>query len=315
MRTSRWILFSVFVIILITVIICKSEFTPQLLEDATYGMPALIKRGYIDNLYIGSSMFRQGLDIETLDRDGESHYVLGYNGNQPIMEYYELNKLLSEGLRIKNLYIDMYAYSAWKEPAIEDEKIFMEMGFIDKVNMINLLGRDRIDFGSFWRMFVTGNNELLLFWPINYPLINSQFKNGGSLVKTESADQATLDSYSNVLIEDKMNLLQKESIKKIISLAKEENINLIFVETPKYYTTCMDSSYQNAMKEYIDFLETQGVNCYVECNTASNNNSDESCIMVYDYEVSNATYFSDLLHLSYNGRVRFSKSLVNLRKR
>ena len=165
------------------IVFIKNQYTPFLLRNATYGMPALIEKGKVDNLYIGSSMFRQGLDIHTLEKMQEDNYVLAYNGNQPVWEYLQLQHLLEEGVEIKNLYIDMYVYSAWNIPKIQDEKMFLEMSLKEKIKVWEIIASKSGGFGDLWRIFVSSNNELLLTWPISSVIINSQFYKGGTKQK------------------------------------------------------------------------------------------------------------------------------------
>ena len=128
------------IIICILLLLVKNQYSYLLLTNSTYGMPALIKQGTVENLYLGSSMFRQGLDINILDgKTKTTNYILAYNGNQPALEYYELKYLLEHNVKISNLYIDMYIYSAWEEPEISDEKLFMEVGIEEKYNLWNLI--------------------------------------------------------------------------------------------------------------------------------------------------------------------------------
>ena len=71
-------------------ILLKNQYG-SVFAGSTYGMPALLKQGEVDHLFIGSSMFRQGLDIDALEEnlDG-SVYILSYNGNQPVFMAKEL---------------------------------------------------------------------------------------------------------------------------------------------------------------------------------------------------------------------------------
>lgn len=165
-------------IIGIIILIIKNEFSPMLLLSANYGMPALIKTGEVDNLYIGSSMFRQGIDIMVLDENGERNYILAYNGNQPVLEYYQLKNLLDNNLKIENLYVDMYVYSAWAQPKISDEKMLMEFGIKDKWSLYKLISNGE-NAKTFWQMFVTGNNELLATWIFSNKIIDGNFSRGG----------------------------------------------------------------------------------------------------------------------------------------
>ena len=104
----------------------KNEYG-RLLPASTYGMQAAIRKGEIDHLFIGSSMFRQGLSIDVLEEELEgSAYILSYNGNQPAFMDMELEYMLKEGLKIQNLYIDLYPYTAAATPWLSDTKILLD---------------------------------------------------------------------------------------------------------------------------------------------------------------------------------------------
>ena len=95
-------------VIALALILAKNEYA-RLLPASTYGMQAAIRKECVDNLFIGSSMFRQGLDINMLEEKlPGSSYILSYNGNQPALMAMELQYMLENGLEIRNLYIDLY---------------------------------------------------------------------------------------------------------------------------------------------------------------------------------------------------------------
>ena len=50
------------------VIVLKNQYG-SIFTGNTYGMPKLIEQGTVDHLFIGSSMFRQGLDIDALEEN------------------------------------------------------------------------------------------------------------------------------------------------------------------------------------------------------------------------------------------------------
>lgn len=89
-----------FIIALILILI-KNEYA-RCLPASTYGMQAAIRKERVDNLFIGSSMFRQGLDIDVLEAElPGSSYILSYNGNQPALMALELQYMLEQGLQVK----------------------------------------------------------------------------------------------------------------------------------------------------------------------------------------------------------------------
>lgn len=289
----------------------KNEFSPLLLKDASYGIPALIAQGYVDNLYLGSSMFRQGIDIMTLEDNGEKNYILAYNGNQPALEYYQLKTLLNNGLKINNLYVDMYVYSAWAQPKISDVKMLMEFGLSDKWSLYKLLPSD---WKLFWQMFVTGNNELLSTWIINGQLVNSYFYKGGTTAKPSASDKIRLDSLTLPEIDESMNPVQKEFSIKLIQLAKDNGINLVYLESPKYCNMADNPEYIRAMSQYIDFLESQDA-AYILCDITWKLTGQKENCKYYLYDNSNSEYYVDNGHLSYAGRLEYTQKIEELTKR
>lgn len=295
------------IMICLLLILVKNQYSCMLLRDSTYGMPALIKQGSVENLYLGSSMFRQGLDINILDEHcNHTNYILAYNGNQPALEYYELKYLLDHNVQIENLYVDMYVYSAWEEPEISDEKLFMEMGTSEKWRLWELLspnlGNTYIQ--TLWRFWINSNNELILTWPISSPIINSQFCNGGALTKTDSTSYEVLSQASTPSISDKMNSTQEYYIKELIRLSKEYHINLVFIETPKYEIIANDTTYLSAMKQYAQLLSDEHIKYVVSENTQSTCQLNNAYF--YSFDHSEISYYMDAMHLSYNGRVAFT---------
>ena len=66
-------------VIALALILAKNEYA-RLLPASTYGIQAAIRKECVDNLFIGSSMFRQGLDIDVLEEKlPGSSYILSYN--------------------------------------------------------------------------------------------------------------------------------------------------------------------------------------------------------------------------------------------
>lgn len=284
----------------------KNQYSCLLLTNSTYGMPALIRQGSVKNLYLGSSMFRQGLDINLLD---DSTYILSYNGNQPCLEYYELKYLLDHDVHIENLYIDMYVYSAWEEPEISDEKLFMEIGIPEKYILWKLIktNPESSNFEALWRIWVNSNNELILTWPVSSPVINSQFHQGGSLTRTNSLSPEALAQTTAPAIMENINSTQEYYIKELIQLARNNQINLLFVETPKYETVANDASYLSAIQKYAELLDEEQAAYVVSENTLKQCQLNN--VQFYSFDVSNENYYMDSVHLAYHGRTVFTNTL------
>ena len=275
----------------------KNEYAWHLMKNYNYGIPALIEQGEIDNLYMGSSMFRQALSIDVLEKESkETHYILTYNGNQPFMEYIELEYLLKKGVKIKRLYLDMYVYTLASDPQISDEKIFSEIDIVTKKQVEALI--EHIQPADRWSMWVTSNNEQLLMMFITGTLINNTFRNGVTLVECIGMDIGAYKKLCPPMEPDSINSLQISAIKNIINICSNNDIELIFLDTPKSHAVCDSANYRNIMKEYSDILEGYNVKHIVQG-------------VDYDFDTDNSKFFMDAVHLSSEGRKVFTEELIN----
>lgn len=311
---KKFIKYLLSVIVLCTLIILiKSEFSLILLKHANYGMPVLIEQGTVDNLFIGSSMFRQGIDIDYLEENKETNYVLSYNGNQPILEYYQLKYLIDHDVSIRNLYVDMYAYAAWSETKVSDEKLFMEIGIEEKWKLWKILSKGKLaaDMKTFWELFVTSNNEIIATWPVSGRIVNSLFYKGGSTSKPVASSESVLNSMSVPAIKGEMNNTQRTHLIKLINLAKENGINIVFIESPKYCNMAENESYICAMRQYMNLLDEESVE-YILCESTWNLTGANDNIMKYPYNNKNVNYYVDNGHLSYEGRIEFTKQILQV---
>ena len=275
----------------------KNAVSPLLMRGSTYGMNALIKKGEVKNLFIGSSMFRQGLDAEILDRYmAMDWYLLSYNANQPVMEAFELEYLLDHGVKIDNLYIDMYAYTAFDEPKLSDEKILLDISLTQKAELYKLLYGGKPRAKELWQMYISSNNDAIITWPVTARVVNDQFDRGTTKAFTRGSDENELNGAEPFIISSTMHPEQKEGIQRIIDLSKENNINLIFVETPKYNTIQSYEPYMNAMQQYMEYLDKEGTRYIL---------AEDICI-----DNSDASLFMDQVHLSSEGRREFTEGLM-----
>ena len=123
-------------------VILKNEYA-RCLPVSTYGMQAAVAKKETDHLFIGSSMFRQGLSIDVLEEElPGSSYILSYNGNQPALMAMELQYMLEEGLKVDNLYIDLYPYTAAADPWISDTKILLDTDLDFKIRAWKLMAEN-----------------------------------------------------------------------------------------------------------------------------------------------------------------------------
>ena len=280
------------------IIVLKNQYG-SIFAGSTYGMPAAVKKGEIDHLFIGSSMFRQGLDIDALEEnlDGEV-YILSYNGNQPVFMAKELEYLLEEGLKINNLYIDFYAYTLTAVPWISDTKMFLDTDLGFKMDAWKIMSENNeVGLKDFYEMFVTANNEQILMYPINNAIVSSQFRNGGSLMAPAGQSKEHLDTL-DLGVRDGLFESQLAGYDRILELAEAYAINLLFIETPKYEKMLKDTRegcYSDLLNEMIAWAKQAGAS-YLLADT-------------FAFDHADAANFQDLIHLSGQGRRTYCQML------
>lgn len=294
MKNKRIISVLVIILFMVSLLIIKAEYASLIYRDSTYGMPALVVKGGIENLYLGSSMFRQGLDIESIENHQSDSYILAYNGNQPVSELIELEYLISNNVKIKNLYVDMYAYSMTAEPDISDDKLLLETDIATKYRLMKSVEDKSLQ--KLWSVCVSANNDMILTAPIVNPILNSQFRSGGALTVTGGLDGDAYGKLVPPVDTDIINEEQKKAVGDIVTLCKENDIEVVFIETPKSQVVMRDLNYRSIMESYRELLDDHGVQ-YI---------SSED----YKFDYDNSYNFIDAIHLSYQGRVNFSENLL-----
>lgn len=280
-------------------VILKNQYG-SIFAGNTYGIPAVVKQQKIDHLFIGSSMFRQGLDIDVLEENLDGNvYILSYNGNQPVFIAEELEYLLENGVEIENLYIDFYAYTLTAVPWISDTKMFLDTDLAFKTDAWKIMSQyNEVDFGDFYEMFVTANNEQILMYPVNNAIVSSQFRNGGSLMVSGGQSEEYLDSL-DLGVRDGLYEEQLEGYEKILKLSQEYGISLLFIETPKYEKLLTDTrkgGYPELLEEMVSWAEKK--------------DAPYLLAEVFDFDHSDGANFQDLIHLSGAGRKSYCEMLT-----
>ncbi|HOP12239.1 MAG TPA: hypothetical protein PK629_12200 [Oscillospiraceae bacterium] len=289
------------------------------MKNAEFGMSRLISDSEIDRLYIGSSIFRQGLDVNTIgEKVSGSNFLLSYNGNQPCLEALELKYLIDHGVRIGTLYVDMYAYTLVAGVSLSDDRMFLDTDFQFMKELYRTLSENgKAGMKELFEMVVTANNELFLTWPISYPLINSRYLNGSGTAVTEGRTAEDLEKLPINTENTTLNSVQVQGLYDIALLCRENDIDLMFIETPKYRKAAQNQAYPDIMTQYMALLTGENVRMIVSSETyaaylSAGNEENAALITTYEFDCENASYFQDLIHLSTEGKETFSTVLADL---
>ena len=164
--------------VMVALLFCMvKNFIGYKFPNSSYGMQAAIGMEEIDHLFIGSSLFRQGIDILTLENNMEGNsYIMSYNGNQPVQILEEMKMLLRNDVKIENAYVDLYVYSAALRPAISDTKLIWDLDFGGKIAVYkDMVIYSEAGFPEFFDFFIKSNNEYMLMYPIFYSTLKNEF--------------------------------------------------------------------------------------------------------------------------------------------
>ena len=297
----------------------KLLMTNAMKKTAEYGMSRLISDGQINQLFLGSSMFRQGIDSVVIgEKSAKSAYLLSYNGNQPCLEAMQLAYLIEHGVQIDTLVVDMYAYTLVSDVTLSDNRLFLDTDFDYMMELYRLMAENgKAGIKGLFEMAVTANNELFLTWPVSYPLINTRYRNGSSTAVNEGKTAEYLEGLPINTENTTLTAVQVQGLSDMIRLCRENSINLVFVETPKYQKTALNKAYQENMTQYMTLLAAENVRMIVSNETyaaylEAGNAEDAALIESYEFNNDNAAYFQDLIHLSTAGKEMFSTSLADL---
>ena len=275
------------------------------LPNQNRGIQDCINKGVIDNLFIGSSMFRQGIDIDSLNESSNGiNYILSYNGLQPFAIETILKILLQHNCIIKNLYVDMYAFSIVSSPKISDKRLIWDLNLSDKIKIFNKI-YSGWSFSAGFDFFGRLNNEYFITHPISNYLVSKRYKNGGRIRSLNESELTSIQLSAREpmmlnALKKGINEVQLQSISGLIIICKQNNINVVFCETPKHAVISKNEIYNRVMNKYVSFLKEKNVKYILGSDIP--NFSD------------NSSFFQDFVHLSCKGSKSFTNYLLKNRK-
>ncbi len=304
------------IILSASIITVKNVYSWDLTGYYDRGLKRVINLGTVDRLYIGSSLVRKGINIAEAEKYSQSGFLLHYGSLDPLDMSMLLEIMLQHGLVIENLYIDMHTSAAVPYHGAEGS-IFFEVPLSMRVKIFQLImqnsGANFLKIG--WEVFVSDGNEKLLFWPLYKTAISRAYYKGGypeGYVRPGTTREI-LDAEENHDNNPGIDVTQKRGILKIIKLCKENNINLAFLELPKYSAKVNNSIYQKFMTEYISLINENGVKCIISAELLKQLNIHENDkVISYEFNHDNPEYFTDQIHLSSEGSIALMKSLTKV---
>ena len=299
-------------VISMLIVFAKVKYSAKLMKKANFGVTKAASIGPIDNLFIGSSMFRQGIDIKALTPEGNISFLLAYNGNQPVLELEEIRRFYELGGKARVLVVDMYVYSLAAKPKLSDTRILLDDADGDYLKRIyECLKYGDADWTTYYQMAFQANNEFLLTAPLFFKMINGRYYNGNNLVKTRGASAERLARAALLPAPTEPRPYQAKALAELVKLCNEHGTTVLFIETPKYCKVIEeDAEYIRGMEKYVMLLN--GLACQMIIHEKTLNKmqiGEMSSLRTYVFDNEDASQYMDLIHLSFDGRQRFSSML------
>ncbi|MBQ7560727.1 MAG: hypothetical protein IJS99_02675 [Synergistaceae bacterium] len=288
----------------------KNIYSCELSLQIDKGIYKAAKLGEITNLYIGSSMFGRGININEAEKVGPDSFILAYNGFDPTLELLVIEYLIKHNTAIKNLYLDMYAYSAAQESKLAESRMIFDSPLSLKIALWQTITRNQENYLALtWELFISSGNDIFLLWPLYKKLVANRYHKGATLGNLSGTTREILDSTPVPQTgTGNINNLQKEAITKIIKLCREHNINLVFIETPKFFDTINSGIYSSIMQEYINLLRENEAKYFISQELINRLNISGTG---YKFSHSDPSLFIDHIHLSTLGSIEFTRLMTS----
>lgn len=303
MNYKKILLTIVSILIIFLAVVLGKNCLSYKLPNSAMGVRSIVNLKSVDTLFIGSSGYRKGIDMEEIVNSLEgSSFMLTYNGNEPFNIYIELKELLNEGVDIGRLIVDFNPSMADRGADLSDKRLLWDISMDSKLELWNALKKEETtDLFTFYDYWVLSNNDYMVTYPVSYRLISSRYNYGGSTSLDESAGKTREELEAMPVIEKPgINPLQEESIRNIIKLCSNNSIELIFMESPRYITMENDENYRAKSEMMKDIIESEGAKVILRSDL--------------EFDNSKAEYYSDLTHMSGDGKRELTGDIIALLK-
>lgn len=297
---KTWITIFIALLVFFSIVLLKN-YCSYLLPNDAMGVRSVVAQKHVDTLFLGSSAYRKGIDMYLIEEklEGES-YALTYNGNEALNMAIELKELLKAGTEIELLVVDFNPSMMDRGADLSDKRLLWDISMEGKLSLWRELAKcEDTDFFTFYDYFVLSNNDYMLTYPVSHPLIADRYYRGGCTQADETPGSTREELNELEIVENPgVNELQLKSIGEIVALCKKHEIEVVFLESPRYYRMESDENFMKKAAILEEYLSEQGV----------------TSILTEDlgFDNTNPAYYSDLTHMSGDGKREFTSLLIPL---
>lgn len=289
-------------ILFIAVVLLKNCYSYKI-SNKDMGIQSVISQKEVDYLFVGSSSFRKGVNMRTLESELDgSVFMLTYNGNQPMNVMIELEDIIKAGTKLGTVIYEIEPGMVDRGADLSDKRLLWDVDMSSKVKIWNYLkDREDADFFMFFDYWVSSNMDYLITYPIAHKVIAKRYYLGGNDGEDVSSGKTAKELEELPIKEDPgIDKLQGESLVNIIKLCKDNGIDLIFIEPPKYITMYSDENFKGKLDDLTALLKENDAEVYLADDLGFDNTKPE--------------YYSDLSHMSGDGMKELTSDILKVLK-
>jgi len=289
-------------ILFMAIVLLKNCYSYKI-PNEDMGIQSVIARKDVDYLFVGSSSFRKGINMKTLESElNGSVFMLTYNGNQPMNVMIELQDILDAGTKLGKVIYEIEPGMVDRGADLSDKRLLWDVDMNSKVKIWNYLKeREDADFFMFFDYWVSSNMDYLITYPVAHKVIAKRYYLGGNDGDDVSKGKSAEDLSKLPIKEDPgIDKLQEDSLIDIINMCNENGVELIFVEPPKYINMYSDKNFAEKLDDMVKLLKDNGAKVYLGQDLGFDNTKAE--------------YYSDLSHMSGDGMKELTADIIKILK-
>lgn len=283
-----------------TGVICVKNCYSYKLRNDAMGVRSVISKGHIDTLFVGSSAYRKGIDMHMIEEElpGES-FMLTYNGNQPFNMLIELTEIINGGGDVDTIVMDFNPSMVDRGADLSDKRLLWDITMEGKDELWGeLKKRDDASMFTWFDYWVSSNMDYMVTYPVAKPMISKRYYLGGGTQEDDAEGRTAVELSELEIVENPgVNTLQKDSLGEIIRICADNDIQLIFLESPRYYLMEDNVNYKAKSDELYAYITSCGVTVLRAEDLGFDNK--------------NAGYYADLTHMSGKGCRVLTKLIID----
>ncbi len=184
-----------------------------------------------------------------------------------------------------------------EEVDLSDSRIIWDLSRSGKRRLWNKLQEsENTDLSTMYEYFVTSGMDDLITYPITNRIYKARYYKGAKTGDVPSSGEEYLESEQFDLSHKMMQASQEKALRELIQQCKDNDQEIIFLESPHYYRLFEDPVYQEYREVFCRILLEYEIPFIL---------SD-----MVEFDQHNPDYFEDMGHMSSIGREEYTKNLI-----